>query len=140
VNTLLVRPLPYVQPDRLLRITGIYPRAALPFYQEQSRPMDIAAVSRGSEFNLTGQGQATRVTVSIASPNFLSVLGTSVARGRNFNSGEESPGRDSVVILSHSLWRDRFGSDPTVVGRVVRLNDVDRQIVGIMPAGFSYPS
>jgi hypothetical protein len=140
VNTLLVRPLPYAQPDRLLRITGIYPRAALPFYQGQSHTMDIAAVSRGSKFNLTGQGQATRVTASIASPNFLSVLGTSVARGRNFVSGEESPGRDSVVILSHSLWRDRFGSDPSVLGRVVRVNDVDRQIVGIMPAGFSYPS
>ena len=140
VNTLLVRPLPYTQPDRLLRVTGIYPRAALPFYQEQSHAMDIAAVSRGSEFNLTGQGQASRVTVSIASPNFLSVLGASVAMGRNFSAGEEFPGRDSVVILSHSLWRDRFGSDPTVVGRVVRLNDVDRQIVGIMPAGFSYPS
>ena len=140
VNTLLVRPLPYAHPDRLLRITGIYPRAALPFYQEQSHTMDIAAVSRGSELNLTGQGRATRVTVSMASPNFLSVLGTSVARGRNFNAGEESPGRDSVVILSHTLWRDRFGSDPSVLGRVVRVNDVDRQIVGIMPAGFSYPS
>jgi putative ABC transport system permease protein len=100
VNALLVRPLPYTQPERLVRITGIYPRAALPFFQAQSRAMDIAAVSTGSEFNLTGEGPATRVIGSMASPNFLSVLGASVARGRNFNPGEESPGRDNVVIVS----------------------------------------
>src|SRR5580692_4796313 len=76
VNTLLVRPLPYSQPDRLVRITGIYPRAALPFFKERSHAMEIAAVSVGSEMNLTGQGLATRVTGSKASPNFLSVLGT----------------------------------------------------------------
>ena len=59
VNALLVRPLPYRQPERLVRVTGIYPRAAVPFFQGQSRTMDIAAVSTGSEFNLTGQGPAT---------------------------------------------------------------------------------
>src|SRR5580692_974158 len=90
VNTLLVRPLPYAQPDRLLRITGIYPRAAVPFFEQRSHTMDIAAVSQGSEFNLTGQGSAMRVTGSFASPNFLSVLGTSVARGRSFLPGEQS--------------------------------------------------
>ncbi|HTB13699.1 MAG TPA: ABC transporter permease [Bryobacteraceae bacterium] len=140
VNTLLVRPLPYAQPDRLLRITGIYPRAAVPFFEQRSHTMDIAAVSQGSEFNLTGQGSAMRVTGSFASPNFLSVLGTSVARGRSFLPGEQSPGRDRVVILSHSLWKDRFAADPSVLGRVIRLNDVDREIVGIMSPNFSYPS
>jgi len=140
VNTLLVRPLPYRQPDRVVRVTGIYPRAALPFFRERSHSLDVAAVSTGSEFNLAGQGAATRVTGSSASPNFLAVLGTAVATGRNFNPGEESPGRDGVVILSYSFWKDRLGSDPAAVGRVIRLNGVDREIVGIMPAGFSYPS
>jgi predicted permease len=140
VNTLLVRPLPYSQPERLVRITGIYPRAAVPFFREQSRSLNVAAVSSGSEFNLTGQGAATRVIGSSASPNFLSVLGTAVARGRGFNPGEESPGRDGVVIVSYSFWKDRLGSDPSAVGRVIRLNGVDREIVGVMPAGFSYPS
>jgi predicted permease len=140
VNTLLVRPLPYSQPDRLVRITGIYPRAALPFFKERSHAMEIASVSIGSEMNLTGQGLATRVTGSKASPNFLSVLGTSVARGRNFSSGEESPGRDGVVIVSDSFWKERLAGDPSAVGRVIRLNGADREIIGIMPAGFSYPS
>lgn len=140
VNTLLVRPLPYSQPDRLVRITGIYPRAAVPFFRERSHSLEIAAVSTGSEFNLTGQGAATRVTGSSASPNFLTVLGTAVERGRNFNPGEESPGRDGAVIVSHSFWEERLASDPSAVGRVLRLNGVDREIVGVMPSGFSYPS
>jgi putative ABC transport system permease protein len=140
VNALLVRPLPYRQPDSLVRVTGIYPRAAVPFFQVQSRTMDIAAVSPDAEFNLTGQGPATTVTGSMASPNLLSVLGASVARGRSFNPGEESPGRDNVVIVSDALSKDRFGGDPSALGRVVRLNGIDREIVGVMPASFSYPS
>ena len=140
VNALLVRPLPYRQPDRLVRVTGIYPRAAVPFFQGQSHTMDIAAVSPGSEFNLTGHGPATTVTGSMTSPDFLSVLGASVARGRSFHPGEDSPGRDNVVIVSDALWKDRFGGDPSALGRVVRLNGIDREIVGVMPAGFSYPT
>ena len=140
VNTLLVRPLPYRQPDRLVRITGIFPRAAVPFLQQQTRTMDVAAVSPGSEYNLTGQGEAIRIVGSAASANAFSVLGDSPARGRTFEPGEDSPGRDSLVILSNSLWRTKFAGDPAVIGRVIALNGVHRQIVGIMPPAFSYPS
>jgi predicted permease len=139
VNALLIRPLPFSQPDRVMRITGIYPRAAVPFFVERSRAIEVAAVSPGSELNLTGQGEARRVFGSDASPNFLSVLGASVAMGRSFKQGEESPGRDRVAIISYSLAKERFGG-ASAVGRFIRVNDVDREIVGIMPAGFSYPS
>jgi|HubBroStandDraft_1064217.scaffolds.fasta_scaffold06274_3 predicted permease len=140
VNTLLVRPLPYRQPDRLVRITGIFPRAAAPFFQQQSRTMDIAAVSPGSEFNLTGAGAASRIVASATSANAFSVLGAAVAMGRSFDPGEDSPGRDGVVILSNSLWRTKFGGDPAMIGRVIALNGMHRQIVGVMPPAFSYPS
>jgi predicted permease len=140
VNALLVRPLPYSHPERLVRITGIYPRAAVPFFREQSRAMEIAAISAGSEVNLTGQGEASRFFGSKASPNFLSVLGSQVAMGRSFKPGEEFPGRDRVVIISHSMWKDRFGGDASILGRFIRLNGVEREIVGVMPAGFSYPA
>ncbi len=140
VNALLVRPLPYTQPEKLVRITGTYPRAAVPLFRERSRAMEIAAVSAGSESNLAGHGPAVRVTVSSASTNFLSVLGISVARGRTFQPGEDAPGRDNVVILSDTLWKDLFGGDPSAVGQVIRLNGTAREIVGILPAGFSYPS
>jgi putative ABC transport system permease protein len=140
VDKLLVRPLPYPDASRLMRITGIFPRAAVPVFQQQSRTMEVAAVSVGSDYNLTGQGEAIRIAGSSVSANFLSVLGAPVARGRAFERGEDLPGRDSVVIISDSLWRNKFGADPALVGRVIALNGMNRQIVGIMPPGFSYPS
>lgn len=140
VNTLLVRPLPYLDPGRLLRITGVYPRAGLPVFQQQSRFMDVGFASPGSEFNLTGQGEAIRVTGSNTSANFLSVLGAPVARGRAFESGENNPGRDQIVILSHSLWKTKFGGDPAIIGRGIVLNGISRQVVGVMPPSFAYPS
>ncbi|MGA3044684.1 MAG: ABC transporter permease, partial [Bryobacteraceae bacterium] len=140
VNTLLVRPLPYRQPDRLVRITGIFPRAAVPFFRQRTRTMDVAAVSPGSAYNLTGEGEAIRIVGSAVSANAFAVLGPSVARGRIFEPGEDSPGRDAVVILSNSLWQIKFGGDPSVIGRVIALNGINHQIVGIMPPAFSYPS
>jgi putative ABC transport system permease protein len=140
VDKLLVRPLPYFEPDRLVRITGIFPRAAVSFFQQQSRTMDVAAVSTGTEYNLTGQGEAIRIVGSATSANLLSVLGAPVARGRAFEPGEDSPGRDSVVIISDALWKNKFGGDPAILGRVITVNGMNRQIVGVMPPGFSFPS
>jgi predicted permease len=140
VNTLLIRPLPYLEPDRLIRITGTYPRAAVPFFQQQSRAMNVAAVSTGSEFNLTAQGEPIRIFGSNTSASLFSVLGVPVARGRGFERGEDSPGRDNVVILSDSLWNDKFGGDPAIIGRVITLNGIHRQVIGVMPRGFSFPS
>lgn len=140
VDWLLVRPLPYFEPDRLIRVTGIYPRAAVPFFQQQSRTMEIAGVSTGSEYNLTGQGEAIRIFGTAASANLFSVLGAPVARGRSFEPGEDLPGRDSVVIVSDSLWKNKFAGDPAIVGRMITLNGIHREIVGVMPRGFSFPS
>jgi putative ABC transport system permease protein len=139
VNTLLIRPLPYREPSRLIRVTGFYPPAALAFF-EQSRTMEVASASTGSEFNLTGEGEAIRVVGSSTSSNLFAVLGAPVARGRAFEPGENSPGRDGVVILSDSLWRSKFASDPRIVGRSITLNGMNRQVVGVMPAALSYPS
>lgn len=140
VDTLLVRPLPYLQPDRLIRVTGIYPRAAVPVFQQRGRTMDIAAVGAPSEYNLTGRGTAIRVFGATASSNLFSVLGTPVARGRGFELGEDLPGRDALVIIGDSLWRRKFAADPAIAGRVITLNGVDRRIVGVMPPRFAYPS
>jgi predicted permease len=140
VNALLFRPLPYLEPDRLIRITGIYPRAAVPFFQQRSRTMEVAAVSADSDYNLTGQGEAVRVVASATSANLFSLLGAPVARGRSFKSGEDLPGQDGVVILSNSLWKDKFAGDPAILGRVITLNGINRQVIGVMPPGFSFPS
>lgn len=140
INALLIRPLPYHQPDRLARITGTYPRAATPFFKAHSRTMDVAYVSTGLPFNLSGQEPAIRVHGSVVSPNFLTVLGASVALGRDFSGEAESPGRDAVVILSNALWKMRFGGDPQIAGRIITLDGRNREVIGVMPTGFSYPS
>lgn len=140
VNALLIRPLPYFEPDRLVRITGIYPRAAVPFFQEHSRTMDIAALNTGSELNLTGWGLATRLQTSTVSINLFSVLGVQTERGRGFQPGEDAPGLDSVVLISHTLWKDTFASEPAIIGRIITLNGMNRQIIGVLPEHFRYPS
>jgi predicted permease len=140
VNALLIRPLPYPHAERLMRITSAYPKAGLALFQQQSRTMDVASVSADSEFNLTGAGEAVRLMGSVTSANFFSLLGAPVEIGRVFEPGEDRPGRDAQVILSHSLWKTKFGGDPQIIGRMIALNGVNRTIVGVMPAGFSFPS
>jgi putative ABC transport system permease protein len=140
VDRLLLRPLPYHEPERLVRITGVFPRAAVRAFQERSRDMEIAAASSPSEFNLTGYGEAIRIEGSAVSANLFSVLGSAAARGRGFLPGEDSPGRDAVIILSDSLWKGRFHGDPAILGRIIALNGRSREIIGVMPPGFSFPS
>ncbi len=140
INTLLIKPLPYYEPSRLLRITQLYPKAILEYFQQHSRSMDIAFVSPGSEFNLTGAGPASRITGSETSANFFSVLGATVERGRTFEPGEDRPGNDDVAIISHELWRVRFHEDPDILGHTVTLDGINRRVIGITPGGFAFPS
>jgi putative ABC transport system permease protein len=140
VNALLIQPLPYFEPNRLLRITGVYPKAAFVVFQQESRTMEVAAASPGSEWNLTGQGEAVRLFGSAVSVNLFTLLGAPVELGRSFEPGDERPGNDAVLILSHALWKNKFGGDAGIIGRMIQLNGAGRSVVGVMPAGFSYPS
>ncbi len=140
INTLLIKPLPYHEPDRLMRITQLYPKAILEHFEQRSRTMDIAFVSPGLDLNLTRVGPSSRLTGSETSANFFSVLGATVERGRTFEAGEDRPGNDGVVILSHALWRDRFNSDPNILGRTITLEGIHRRVVGVALSGFAFPS
>ena len=140
VNAILLRPLPYPAADRLVRLTGFYPKGAVVALQERSRTMEVAGVGTDQEVNLTGHGEAVRVVSSTVSANLFAVLGRGAAVGRTFEAGEDRPGRDRLVVLSHALWQARFASDPAAVGRMVTVEGVDRQVVGVMPAGFHFPS
>ncbi len=140
INSLLIKPLSYREPASLMRITQLYPKAILEYFGQRSRTMDIAFVSPGSQFNLTGAGPASLITGSETSANFFSVLGATVERGRTFEAGEDRPGNDGVIVLSHALWRDRFQNDPDILGRTVTLNGINRRVIGIAPDGFAFPS
>jgi putative ABC transport system permease protein len=142
VNGILLRPLPYSEPDRLLRVTGYYPTGALVALQEMSRTMEVATYSdkpqNGSEFNLAGEGQAVHLSGSAVSANIFSLLGAEAMLGRTFQPREDRAGQDRLVILSHALWRNKFGGDPGTIGRMVKINGVDRQVVGVMPTDFRF--
>ena len=107
-------------------------------WRKQTRVFStMAAADEYRTGSLSGKGQQPEaIAYAAVSPNYFSVFGVSPARGRDFLAGEDQAGRDHVVILSHGLWERRFGSDPSVVGRVVRLNREDYVVAGVMPENF----
>ncbi|MGA7855944.1 MAG: ABC transporter permease, partial [Candidatus Acidiferrales bacterium] len=140
VNGVLLQPLPYPHPDRLVGLTQYFPKGPLVLMREQSRTMDLVGFSDNKEFNLTGSGDPVRLVGNAVSADFFSVLGEQAAMGRTFQKGEDQPGKDNEVILSRALWERRFQSAPNIIGRWITLEGVDRQIVGVMPADFQFVS
>jgi len=140
VSGILLVPLPYSNPEQLVSVTGTYPRGAFAAMRQQVRTMDVATYAEGHEFNLTGVGEPVRLTATMVSAEMFSVLGSRAQLGRTFYPGEDIAGQDNYVILSQSLWQDRFGSDPSIIGRAIQLDGLSRQVLGIMPAEFRFPS
>ena len=140
VNGILLVPLPYAKPSQLVSVTGVYPRGAFVAMREQVHSMDVATYAEGHEFNLTGQDEPVRLTGTLVSAELFSVLGARPALGRTFNTGEDTAGQDNYVILSNALWKQRFGSDSSIVGRAIEIEGVSRQVLGVMPASFHFPS
>ena len=140
VNGILLRPLPYSHPEKLVGVTGFYPKGALAAMRDQIRTMDVAGYVEGYEFNLTGLGEPVRLTGTLVSADLFSILGADAEFGRTFRTGEDLAGQSTFVILSHALWQQRFASDPRIVGHWINLAGVQRQIVGIMPSDFRFPS
>ncbi|HEV2490651.1 MAG TPA: ABC transporter permease [Candidatus Acidoferrales bacterium] len=146
VNGVLLRPLPFAQPDRLVSVTGgsgwddVFPQGALVAMQANLKTIQVAGFSYDQQLNLTGVGEPARLSGTAVSANLFSLLGVRPEMGRIFLPGEDQLGRDSVVILSHALWQQKFGSDSNVIGRSVMLEGVSRQIVGVMPGGFQFAS
>jgi putative ABC transport system permease protein len=140
VNGVLLRPLPYAQPERLVGTTQYYPKGPLVVMRQQSHTMELVGVSDNKEFNLTGSGDPVRLIGNSVSADFFSMLGAQPAMGRTFHDGEDQPDKDRVVILSRALWEQRFNSDPNIVGKWITLEGEGREIVGVMPAEFRFPS
>ncbi len=140
VNGILLDSLPYPRPAELVSVTGSYPKGAFVAMREQVHTMDVAAYAEGHEFNLTGFGEPVRLTGTAVSAELLSVLGARPELGRTFHSGEDAANGDNYVVLSHALWEQRFGRDPAIIGRSIQLEGVSRQVLGVMPVDFHFPS
>ena len=140
VNSVLIRALPYAEPARLVRVTGYYPKGAIAALQERCQSMELASYTTDSQYNLTGQGEAVRLVGTSVTDNLFSLLGAQTERGRVFQAGDNLPGQDGTVIISHSLWRNKFAGDPNIIGRPIMIDGLSRQIVGVMPPNFGFPS
>ena len=150
VNAVLLQPLPFPHSDRLMFLTemGLRPngsmsRTAVSYpdffdWRSQNHVFQSLASYHGDEFTLTGSGQPLHLSGQTVSSEFFSVLGIAPMLGRGFRPEEEKPGT-RVVVLSHDLWQSVYGSDPNMVGRNITLNQQIYQVVGVMPAGFSFP-
>ena len=140
VNSILLRPLPFAQPENLVSVTASYPKGAFVALRDQVKSLDVAAYAEGHEFNLTHHGEPVRLTGTLVSAEFFMVLGVRPQLGGPFTPGDDKPGQDNYVILSHALWEQQFGSDPSIIGKNIVLEDVSRQVLGVMPADFRFPS
>ena len=140
VDGILLLPLPYSHPEQLVSVNGSYPKGAVVAMREQVKTMEVGAYAEGHDFNLTGNGEPVRLTGTMVSAELLSILGARPELGRTFNPGEDNAGQDNYVVLSHALWEQRLGSDPAIIGRSIQLEGVSRQVVGVMPADFRFPS
>src|SRR5262249_1696633 len=143
VNAVLLRPLPYPDPDRIVTIRNYSANpnqvtangADFLDWREQAKVFEqIAALANGS-VDLTGSGEPERLKAGLVSAYFFQVLGVGPAYGREFTPVEDQPGAAQVVILSHRLWQRHFGRDPQMIGRTLTLGGQNRTVIGIMPAG-----
>jgi putative ABC transport system permease protein len=140
VDGILLRPLPFEAPQNLVSITGTFPKGAFGAMREQMQSLDVAAYFEGHEFNLTGRGDPLRVSGVFVSAEFFSVLGARPEMGHAFYPGDDRAGRDNYVVLSHALWEQRFGADPSILGHSIELEGISREVIGVMPAEFTFPS
>jgi predicted permease len=140
VDGILLQPLPYSDPKQLVSVTGSYPRGAFVAMRAQVHTLDVATYAEGHEFNLTGLGEPVRLAGTFVSAELFSILGARPELGRTFYPGQDAAGQDHYVILSHALWQQRFAADSAIVGRSIELEGVSRQVVGVMPESFRFPS
>ncbi len=140
VNGILLNKLPYAQPERLVGAwEASAPPGLLEALRRQGQTMDLAAYTYASGFNLNGE-TPLRLAGSTVSANLFSLLGVRPELGRVFRPGEDRPGQDQVVILSHTFWQSYFGGSRDVIGRSIQIDGINREIVGVMPTSFQLPS
>jgi predicted permease len=143
VNAVVLRPLPFPDPDRIIAVyefaRGTRGNVSAGNYVDGVEPVEAFSATTAiqySSFNLDGEGNAERIIGARATWGFFQVFTMPAARGRVFTRDEDQPGREQVVVLSHRLWTRRFGADPSIVGRMLRLNGRPYEVIGIMPAAF----
>jgi len=148
INTVLLRPLPYENPEQLMVVwesnrqnsVSRSPSSLLNFidWRDQNQVFEQMAAVRSSGLNLTEGGEPERIQAMAVSPNIFTMLGAKPALGRTFLPQEEKAGNEHVVVLDHRLWQGRFGGDRNIIGRDIKLNGEKYNVIGVMPAEFQF--
>jgi len=148
VNAVLLRPLPFSEPERIVRLSESYlPTKSLSTvsfpnfldWRSQNQVFTQMAAYREDGFNLQAGPEPKRVNGARVTVDFFAVLGVQPAAGRAFSAQEDAPGGERVVILSHAFWQQSFGGDPQLVGQRLKVDGQACTVVGIMPPGFRFP-
>ena len=148
VNAVLIRGLPFDDPDRIMAVgtrdarnrdRGMsYPD--FEDYRAANRTLSALAAYSGQTMNVSDEGRAPeRFQGPYVSANAFRLIGQQPLLGRDFRPEEDRPGAAAVVILGNGVWKNRYGSDPSVVGRTIKVNDVPSTVIGVMPEGFKFP-
>ena len=150
IDSVLLRPLPFPEPERLMMIFNTYPKAGVDrdgssltnYYERRNRIPALASLSiyaYGTE--IVGEpGSTERLQTMRVSPDFFSTLGLGPAIGRTFTDEETTSETDHVAILSDTFWRQRYDKDPNVIGKQIRVNSVPRTVIGVLPSSFRFLS
>ena len=146
VNGVLLRPLPYPEPGRLMKIYEKSPdfsQSSVSYpdfldWQREVRSFTGMAAYRGNDFNFTGSGQPEHLRGSLVSATLLPVLGVNPLLGRNFLPQEDQQGSSGVVMLTYGLWKKRFGGDPNILGKTMTLNAKNYTVIAVLPSDFRF--
>jgi len=150
INAILLKPYPWPESGRLVYANNSYPAlglvdagSSIPDYVDRHEGVSSFADSALYSYrslNTGGDGRAERLSALAATPSLFTTLESAAALGRTFNAGDARVDAPATVVLSDSFWRTRFGADPAVLGRVIRLDDRPVTVIGVMPAGFYFPN
>ena len=143
VNGMLLRPLPYPDPDRIVRVLERLPSGGLTGistlnyldWTKQNTVFEYMAAEAGWRATLTGWAEPVLIQAARASARYFDIFGVKAALGRTFLPDEDQLGKDRVVLLSHALWESRFGADSSLLGRAIRLDGEPYTVVGVLPNG-----
>ncbi|HVT96626.1 MAG TPA: ABC transporter permease, partial [Acidobacteriaceae bacterium] len=149
MDAIVLRPLAVPNLDRVMTVAEDRGRGRFSYewvtganyedWRQQSKSFESLAAFKRYSMALTGAGEAAHVSASRSTANFWNVLKIDAFMGRVFRADECQPGRDAVVLLSYSFWQKQFASDPNVLGRKIRLDERDYEVIGVMPKGLVYP-
>ncbi|MGC2743474.1 MAG: ABC transporter permease [Candidatus Angelobacter sp.] len=144
VNAVLLRPLPYRDPQRLMLLAEHwpqFPRLSLSYlnykdWRDQSHSFEAVGAVRNNQMTMTGGAEAERLPTQNVTANLFDLLGVKPELGRGFSDAEDKPGGPPVALISHSLWERRFSSSPSVLGQAITLDNESYSIIGVMPPRF----